>query len=230
MAKLILPVSMIIMCIIGLFVMIVRMKRSGNSEKKKQEAVSSVITKTVQEFINVKDILDIFLYTMDGYLISYVKIQPISIDLLSLNEKKVLAKKLTDEFSEFDDPFKFLAVSRPVDITPLVNEYAEMISNSSNPIQKEILRNEIRVISEFSLSGEVVQREFYYMIWERENESAESDLRKRTNELLDKLDGAGLKSEILKQHEITRLCNLVNNPAYATIEDTNINAVIPYLE
>jgi hypothetical protein len=40
---------------------------------------------------------------------------------------------------------------------------------------------------------------------------------------MQKFDNAGIKSEILKRHDIIRLCNLTNNPAYAAIEDTDVD-------
>jgi len=69
--------------------------------------------KTAQEFVNVKDIHDRFLYTRDGQIIAYIKIHPISIDLFSDSEKEQISKVLTAELSSVQKPFKFLAVSRP---------------------------------------------------------------------------------------------------------------------
>ena len=222
MKELILPVIVIILCIIGLLYM--KKLATNNNIADSSKTRSKASDESVQEFVNVKDIQDIFLYTKDGFLLSYIKVHPISTDLLSYSEKKVLGRKLTDEFSDMDfSHFKFLAVSRPVDITPVVTDYADLITGSDDQIQKDILRQETRVISEFSLSGEVVQREFYYLIWDRDNESVEIDLKKRASEFMQKFDSAGIKCEILKRHDIIRLCNLVNNPAFAAIEDTDVD-------
>lgn len=226
MTELLFPIIMLVLCLAALGAVLFVMKRRGSSEKKESESNFAL---TAQEFSNVKDIRDIFLYTRDEYIISYVKVNSISIDLLSEMEKKSYTRKLTDEFSEVEDPFIFLAVSRPVDITPLVNDYVEMIHSTDDPLRKALLRNEIKVISEFSLSGEVVQREFFYKVWERNTESAESTLRKRTSDMAGMLESAGLSCEILKRHSIIRLCNLVNNPTFAAIEDTDVDLSIPYL-
>lgn len=230
MKELIFPLSMIVLCFIALGVMLLFMKRSKNTDKRKEDTKALTLKLAAQDFVNVRDIVDTVLYNKDDYLISYIKVQPISLDLLSKNEKKTLTKKLTEEFSDLEYSFKFIAVSRPVDIAPLVNEYAELLTSTPDPIQKELLRNEIRITSEFSLSGEVVQREFYYMIWEKNSEYAKEDLRKRANDFLVKLENAGLKSEILKKPDIIRFCNLINNPAFAAIEDTNIEPVIPIID
>lgn len=229
MTGLILPLSMLMLCAVGLAVTVIMMKKNKMNPYAKKEKESSDSQKTAQEFINVREIRDIFLYTMDDYIISFIKVQPISIDLLSDTEKRILTRKLTDEFSEEDSPFTFLAVSRPVDISPLINEYVNIMHNTDDQLQKELLRNEVRVMSEFSLSGEVVQREFFYKIWEKNVEGAETGLKKRAAEIVSHLDTAGLKSEIMKQHNIVRLCNLVNNPAFAAIEDTGIDLTIPFL-
>lgn len=194
-------------------------------QQKKQHQI-----KTAQDFVNVKTINDMFLYTKDNYIMSYIKIQPVCLDLLTDSEKVVLARNLTNEFSLEKEPFKFIAISRPVDIGPLVNEYSEMLVNTNDYIQKELLRNEIRVITDFSMSGEVVEREFFFILWSKINESAESDLRKRTKDLAERIDGTGISSKILQSAEIIKLCNLVNNPALAAVETIESDATVPFLK
>lgn len=221
-----LPIIMISICLIALAAILFLNKRN----KQRQEEQGNESVKSAQEFVNAIDVQDIFLYTRDQYIISYIKVQPISIELFSSNEKRMLAKKLTAELSSEDEAFKFIAVSRPVDITPLVSEYMDLISSTDDVIQKELLRSEIQEISNYALSGEVVERQFYYILWKKQNEYAENDLRKRTIEFSNKLNNAGLKNEILKQDEIIRLCNLIDNPAYISIEDTDISSGIPMLE
>ena len=197
------------------------------NRNKKNPVLPAV--KTAQDFVNVKNIQDMFLYTNDGYLLTYIKVQPISVELLTKNEKQVLARNLTSEFSLEKEPFKFLAISRPIDIAPLISSYSELLSNSTEPIQKELLRNEIHVITDFSLSGEVVQREFYYILWAKVESSAEAELKKRTRELAERIEGAGVGCSILNASEIIKLCNLVNNPALATVEDGNADMTIPFI-
>jgi hypothetical protein len=46
----------------------------------------------------------------------------------------------------------------------------------------------------------------------------------------EKLNICGMKSDVLKKPDIIRLCNLMNNPAFAVLEDTRTEAVIPYME
>src|SRR5699024_4365044 len=136
----------------------------------------------------------------------------------------------TAELTSERKTFKFIAVSRPVDISPLLTEYQNILSNTSNQKQKELLRQEMYSISNFALSGEVVERQFYIMIWEDYEEGIERDILKRGIEFLSKLEGSGVKASILNQSKIVRLCNLINNPAYVNLEGTSFHVEMPILK
>ena len=199
------------------------------NKSKNPKNTTSKEQQTANEIINVKDIRDKFLYTRDNKIMMYIKISPISIDLLSEREKKSLTKQLTAEISGEQKPFKFLAVSRPVDISSLINDYSQLMVSTSNQKQKELLRNEMFVVSNYALSGDVVERQFYIIIWESCEEGIERDISRRCYELSSKFESCGVSCEILNQQDIVRLCNLINNPAYSHIEDTSFNASIPLL-
>lgn len=196
------------------------MRKKEKIDKKKQ---------TAQDFVNVKDIKDKFLYTRDGKIISYIQINPIDINLLSKREKQSLARTLIAELTSERKTFKFIAVSRPVDISPLLNEYQNIISTSKDIKQKELLRHEMYSVSNFALSGEVVERQFHIMIWEDYEEGIERDLLKRAIDFTSKLESSKIKCNILNQSKIVRLCNLVNNPAYINLEGTSFDMEIPFV-
>jgi hypothetical protein len=197
------------------------MKKKDKIDNKKE---------TAQDFVNVKDIKDKFLYTRDEKIISYIQINAIDINLLSKREKQTLARTLTAELTSERKTFKFIAVSRPVDISPLLTEYQNIISNTTNQKQKELLRHEMYSISNFALSGEVVERQFYIMLWEDYEEGIERDILKRAMEFASKLESSSIKCSILTENKIVRLCNLINNPAYTNIEDTSFEPTIPFLK
>jgi type IV secretory pathway VirB4 component len=167
-----------------------------------------------QDFVNIIDIKDNFLYTKDGYIMSYFKIQPISIELLSEREKENLCNMLTAELSSINEPFKFIAISRPVDISGLLEEYTELLHNSNDHIQKELLRKEIYEMNDYVLSGEVVERQFYIVLWQKYHEDVESNLLKKTKEFIKRFDSCGINCTLLNEGEIVGLCSLVNNSIY----------------
>ncbi|WP_026894263.1 hypothetical protein [Clostridiisalibacter paucivorans] len=216
------PIIAIVICIIAGAVALFFIKRNKNKEQT--ELSNAQIT--ANEFINVKDIKDRFLYTRDGQIIMYIKINPISIDLFSDIEKEQICSSLTAELSSIRKPFKFLAVSRPVDISPLINEYTQLLSETNNQKQKELLRNEMMVMSNYAISGDVVERQFYIMIWDKYHEHVEKDILKECREFVSKFESGNIRCEILKEQEIVRLCNLVNNPAYVGLEDGEFGKTI----
>ncbi len=211
----VLPIVMILLCAIAGATAFFFLK-SQNQSKNEQLSESQ---KTAQEFVNVKDIHDRFLYTRDGQIIAYIKIHPISIDLFSDSEKEQISKVLTAELSSVQKPFKFLAVSRPVDITPLVNEYQSLLSETTDQKQKELLRHEIMEISNFATSGEVIERNFFIMLWSPYRDGIEPELIKECKEMIQKFESVNISCDIIKEQEIVRLCNLINNPAYTHIEN-----------
>lgn len=219
------PIIAIVICIIAGAVALFFIKRTKNKEQT--ELSNAQIT--ANEFINVKDIKDRFLYTRDGQIIMYIKINPISIDLFSDIEKEQICSSLTAELSSIRKPFKFLAVSRPVDISPLINEYTQLLSETNNQKQKELLRNEMMVMSNYAISGDVVERQFYIMIWDKYHEHVEKDILKECREFVSKFESGNIRCEILKEQEIVRLGNLVNNPAYVGLEDGEFGKTIPLL-
>ena len=206
---------MILLCGLGCAGAFYYMKQN-NSKVQEQETQRQT---TANEFVNVKDINDQYLYTRDGQIIAYIKINPISIDLFSDMEKEQICRVLTAELSSIQRPFKFLAVSRPVDITPLINEYTALLSETTDQKQKELLRNEMMVMSNYAVSGEVVERQFYIMIWNKYRMGIEQELLKECREFVNKFESANISCDIIKEHEIVRLCNLINNPAYTHMEE-----------
>lgn len=220
------PIIMIVICAVlggGAFLFI------KNSEKKKKQILQAdEEQKTANEFVNVKDIKGKFLYTRDGLILCYLKINPISIDLFSKSEKSIIIKQLAANMSSIQYPFKFIAVSRPVDISPLISELSELLT-TSDPKQKELLKQEILEMSTFALSGEVVERQFYVVIWDKSEQGAEKDLLVKAKDFASNFTDNGIGCDVLEQQDIVRLCNLINNPAYMHLEDTSFERSIPIL-
>lgn len=219
-----LPVLMLLLCLIGGGAVFIYLKQS----KPKPKEQTLIAEQTAQQFVNVRDIRGSFLYTQDGWLLSYLRIFPISLDLLSPSEKRLLINKLTAELSSVRFPFKFLAVSRPVDISPLISELGALLSTADQK-QKELLRQEMLEMNSFALSGEVVERQFYLILWQRQ-EAGERDLQEKAKRLVQHFEEGQLQAHILKQQEIVQLCNLVNNPAYTHLESSQPEAIVPFLQ
>lgn len=200
-----------------------------NKINKPKKMKLSKREETAQRIVNVKDIRDKFLYTMDGKIITYFQISPIDTNLFSNREKVSITKILTSELTSERKILKLIAVPRPIDISHLLLEYQTILSETSNQKQKELLRQEMLSISSFALSGEVVERQFYIMLWEDYEEGIERDLIKRAMDLVGKFESSGIRASIVNESKIVRLGNLINNPAYANVESTSYESTIPFL-
>ena len=82
-----------------------------HQKPKHQSSEESAAIRTAQEFINVRDVKDKYLYTKDGLVLTFLRVHGVSIDLYSKSEKHSLIRQLTAELSDIQYPFKFMAVS-----------------------------------------------------------------------------------------------------------------------
>jgi len=97
----IIPITLILLAITAGIIVLIISKRNKYQIKQKPSPTQT----TANEFINVVDIKDRFLYTRDGQIIVYIKINPISIDLFSDAEKEQMCRALTAEISSMQKPF-----------------------------------------------------------------------------------------------------------------------------
>lgn len=217
----------IILIIVGLlilaggFVVALIVKKGMKKDEKNLNNDEEAIA---QDFVNVLDIdNDGILYTADNYLMLYIKVSAVALDLLTSSEKKSLQDKLTSSLSGFQKPWKFLALSRPIDIQPLINSYTEIMSNTDDMIKRKLLRNSIRQIGSYALTGEVTQRQFFFCIWEKaKDKNAISELKKQGDDMVYLLSSASLEAEVIKREDIIRLINLINNPSTTAYENTDV--------
>ena len=199
--------------------------------KKKKNDSNELLKKarqtTANEFINVQDVRGSILYAKDGALFAFLRIQPISLDLLSPREKESKIRNFAAEFSAEKRSYKFFSISRPVDISRLINRLTLLLSESTDPIQKEILKAESAEIVSFSMTGEVTERQFYLIIWE--SSGGEKDLLRRAHELENRFENCEITAELCDRSTIIQLLNLFSNPNYAHLEDSDVTPGIPIL-
>lgn len=221
-----------LLCVLIAVIVTRKKKQTGNTSVNKKGNRKPTFTKqqlTASEITNVLDIRDKFLYSWDGQIFTYLKITPVSLDLLSAREKEVLSSVLSAEISRETKPFKLIALSRPVDITPLLDEYALLLSSSSDEKQKELLRLEMKQMKEYMNSGEVVQRQFFIVLWDKYYPGCEAEMLKRTKDFAISFEAANVGCEILNEDGIITLCNMINNPAFIHLEDTDYKEHIPII-
>lgn len=191
-------------------------------EGKKKKTAAKV--ETAGELINVADIIGTTLYTLDGYLMKYIRVFPIAMELFSEREQEILTQVLTSSLSGINGlTFKFLAVSRPIDLSPIIEEHQEILSTSTNPKQRELLRKEILELSAYATRGEAVERQFYFVLSGREK--YKEALEERAIKLVEAFTSNNIEARIIGRRQIIQLGYMISHPQYVQAEDDVLNAV-----
>ena len=139
-------------------------KRNRRTEEEEDER-ERLAQKTAQEFVNAKDLGEHCLYTIDGYIFAYIKIEGLCLELYSRQEQKRLCRELSASLSAIKRPYKSDAVSRPVDISAPLNEYEELY-NAATGGRKKLLKFDMESLAEMVATGESLERQHYIAIWD----------------------------------------------------------------
>ena len=186
--------------------------------------------KTCNEELNIKDIKNNFLYTKDDNVMSYIKIQPLNLYLLSNKEQELIIRQLSAELSSEIKELKFFSIAIPVDVGDLIEDLQEIANNCLDQIQKDLLKKHINETVRLTFTGEAVERQNFLIIAEPVGDYAEKDLLKRGMELVNKLANCNVKSEILEEQYIIQLCSGFTNMNFAFKEDSDYEDYMPIIK
>jgi len=194
-------------------------------QKNKEKEISC------NDKINILDIRNNTIYTKDNAIVMAIKIHSINIQLFSEKELENKVKDLTIELTKDLKEIKFLSISRPVDVTAVINNLTNILTDSQNEKQKILLKNNIRETRRLTVSGDVVERQNFITMYNNYSDIAGKELLKMVMDLADKFNNCGIKAEILKEQELLQLCNSVLNINFAFKEDVeDYLEVIPFME
>ena len=177
---------------------------------------------TANEFTNVKDIRDIFLYTRNGYIFCYLKMYSYNIDLLSTEEKAGKTDMLAKSFDGDRKDFAYFSFPREVDLDKYKQSIKQKYDNAFNDYgRKHILSELILQATELETNGENYEHQQYIKIWKMAGSNpkeAERALRTRIIEFQERYAMAGIRSEVIGTDEIIKMCNLFGNPNQAPFD------------
>lgn len=176
---------------------------------------------SLNEFLNIKDIKNNYLYTLDNQVIVFIKVNPINIELLSDSE---LERKMDSEAIEFSSeqyPYKIMVIPRAVDISEHIREQEELKKKLNDDVCIEIINNRIIATSEIVENKNIIENEFYIMLYDNVKDNIENELNKRVNSWMNRLSNCELKSEVLEEKEIILLIKSFTIPEFARTEGTD---------
>ena len=175
---------------------------------KKQKDIS------LNEFLNIADIEDNYITTIDGFILMILNIKAQNFGLLSEKELVNRMNSMSVEFSNERYPYKILVIPKIVDITETIKEQEELKQKVDNEIFREIIENRINFLQNFVSDKEIIENDFFLIIWEKESEKAKIELQKRASNWKNRLRNCELKSEILNNEELIYLIKTFNLPNY----------------
>lgn len=197
----------------------------GLFKKKDKDTVLS----TAQQEINILDIKNNLIYTRDNLIIAILKINSLNMQLFSKKELINKIKDITSELSTETKEFKMTSIARPVDVGSLIDFLRNILNNSTDSVQKRLLRENIRETLNLTLVGDAVERQNLLIISEVLSDNAEQEIQKRAREIVQKFDNCGMKLEILNDQYLIQVCNSFTNMSVATKEDSDYQDYIPHL-
>lgn len=193
--------------------------------KKKPKQISC------NEEINILDIRNNVIYTKDNNLIMALKIYSINMQLFSRRELNQKVKEITNELAGDLQELKFFSISRPVDVTGIIDSLRETLNDSDIQKQKNLLKQNIKETVRLTVTGDVVERQNFITISTKNTDIAEKELQKQAMDLSNKFSNCGIRTEILNEQELIQLCNSTLNINFAFKEDNeDIEDRIPYLK
>lgn len=183
-------------------------------------------SKSLNEFLNIKNIDENFLYTLDNKVITFIRVCPINTELFSEEELENKMDSMSVEFSNEQYPYSIFVIPRKVDISEYVKEQEELKKNIQDEISIKIVEKRIIATHELVADKNIIENEFYLYIWEDESDNVKEKILKRANNWRKRFKDCGFETEILEKTQIILLAKSFTIPEFARKEDTSYDESI----
>lgn len=196
----------------------------------KKESKKEMMEQTANEFTDVKDIKRNILYTKSGYLIGYLRLYPINIELLSRSELKSKRTTLSAGFKAIDHPFSIIGIPRSVDMESYIGflnqQYDEEMNNQ---YRKRLIKFMLKEASDKVMNDNNYEHQFYIKVWEQKssNDNKEAVIAQKLSNMAGRYGMIQNETKRLDDEGIIRLCNLFAHSNSATFEDTSNTDYVP---
>lgn len=177
--------------------------------------------KSLNEFLNIKNIDENFLYTLDNKVITFIKVYPINTELFSEEELENKMDSMSVEFSNEQYAYSIFVIPRKVDISEYVKEQEELKKNIQDEISIKIVEKRIIATHELVADKNIIENEFYLYIWEEDSDNVKERILKRANNWRKRFKDCGFETEILEKTQIILLAKSFTIPEFARKESVD---------
>lgn len=178
-------------------------------------------SKSLNEFLNIKNIDENFLYTLDNKVITFIKVYPINTELFSEEELENKMDSMSVEFSNEQYAYSIFVIPRKVDISEYVKEQEELKKNIQDEISIKIVEKRIIATHELVADKNIIENEFYLYIWEEDSDNVKEKILKRANSWRKRFKDCGFETEILEKTQIILLAKSFTIPEFARKESVD---------
>lgn len=178
-------------------------------------------SKSLNEFLNIKNINENFLYTLDNKVITFIKVYPINTELFSEEELENKMDSMSVEFSNEQYAYSIFVIPRKVDISEYVKEQEELKKNIQDEISIKIVEKRIIATHELVADKNIIENEFYLYIWEEDSDNVKEKILKRANNWRKRFKDCGFETEILEKTQIILLAKSFTIPEFARKESVD---------
>ena len=186
-----------------------------------KEVISIKKNKSINEFLNIKNIEENFLYTLDEQVILFIRINPINTNLFSEEELEIKMNSMSIEFCNEQYPYTVFIIPRKVDITDYIKEQETLKRKLQDETSINIVEKRILETHQLVANKNIIENEFYLLIWDNDSEDIKEKLNKRANTWMKRFKNCEFQTRILNKSEIILLVKSFTIPEFARKEDTN---------
>ena len=199
---------------------------SRNKSKKKVEKNSRQLR--ADEFTNVKNVKGQFLYTKDGYVMTYLRVLPYNLDLLPREEKGAKTNRQAASFDSDRRDFAYMSFFRELDLDSYKNNLKEKHRATDFIGNRHILEEMMMEATDLSVNGENFEHQHYIKIWKKiegDLRDAEQEAKMRAEEFRQRYAEVGITVYQIKDADILKMCNLYGNTIQAPYDSVSDNMI-----
>lgn len=181
----------------------------------------------VRDFVDAADVKGMYLYRKDGCIVTYLRVYPYNLNLMSREERKAVTERLAASFTDDRKDFVYFSLPREIDMDKYKNLLKERYHAQMNLGKRRIIAAMMEQCAEISTNGENFEHQHFIKIWKNGSNrlALEEALKDRMRDFEGRYRAVGIKCEILTESEIVKLCNLFGNSLQASYEPTDDSAL-----
>lgn len=177
---------------------------------------------TANQYTNVRDIKEQFLFTKNGFLMAFIRIHKFNIDLLKQEEKRGKSDQLASSFEGERKDFAYVSYPREIDLDKYKNDIRQRYQEEEDIGVRNMLEIMLEELNQLSTSGENYEHQHFIKLWiyigKRELREVKMELLQRAKSFEKRYRDAGIPAEILESGDIIKMCNLYGNSNQAAFD------------